>query len=1378
MSDTPLLALPILEASQAQKHVTHNEALLILDAAIQLSVITRDATTPPVSPSDGDRYLLGAAPTGVWVGQGGKLAALQASGWLFATPREGWRLWAEDEDKLLVFDGADWLEIQGAGGAIEVDLLGINTTADNNNRLAVRSPGVLFSHTGNDQRLKINKQAAADTGSLLFQTDFSGHAEMGLAGDNNFHVKVSANGSTWNEALVVDRTTGAVSLPNTPDGDVYATRSSLVIAVGGGLSRPDGTISAAAGLLYLWQVGATELPGLPGLVPSGTRTLRHYGAVGDGTANDKVAVLAALNSGKAVDGENRTFGIVGSCEPTPAGLALANARLKQLTPSATTRTLHLAGVADWFLLNVSIDMGGLATAGTIGNTFGLHIDGGSGSLYKVLVENGGPSTAIAIHNASNVVVEYCTVQGMAWNLSGITDDTVQGLWLLNVQNATIEGCTLKPVAGVNNGLATKRFSRAFVLSGTTYLAISNCRASGWDQGFDFTGSDGNSRFLVASCHVSDIGTYGFKFANTASNGQVTGCIASDCGFAGFVVSPWSANLSPVLNSQKISFGNCRAYRTGSNGIWVGATVGFRVQANGASPGFPHSITYSSCHAIDDQAPATMRHGFASDVALVNNIAPGISADGLCTSVGQLEFAFTGVNHPGITYDVDGAPAFPGALKAPTTLTVAGTLHFERQNLTLVNGGNNNLENYHSYTRLNGPTAAFTVTGLTAPAIEGAVVVLHNATAQPLTIKHQSGLSAVGNRIRCMDGADLVLPSTLRSVVWLIYDAAESVWIVTGWTSSGGGGATSWGAITGTLSAQTDLQAALDAKAALSHTHTASAVTNFDAAVAANSAVAANTAKVTNATHTGDVTGTTALTIANDAVTNAMLANMTEGFKGRAFGAGTGDPQDLTSTQATVLINNVTTGVKGLMNPADKTKLDGVASGATANSSDATLLARANHTGTQVAATISDFSTAVAATAAVTANTAKVTNATHTGDVTGATALTIANNAVSNAKSAQMAASTIKGNNTGAAADPLDLTAAQATALLNVATTALKGLVPASGGGTANFLRADLTFAAPGDVTGPASATDKALARFNATTGKIIQNSGATLDDLGVLTLPAAAAPAAPAASKLALFALDVAGRQMPAFKGPAGLDTVLQPHFGRGAFSKWEPIGNSSTITLTRAGSLAATGTLTTANIAATNRHTRMTRAEYLVTVAATTAVAGFRGQAALWSVGAAAAGDGGFQLITRWGPATGVSVTTTRAFVGMTTGAAPTDVEPSTLLDRAGMGWDAADTNIQIMHNDGAGTCTKIDLGASFPVPTVDRTSAYELVLFSPPGTTQQVGYLVTDLVSGAAASGLITTNMPSNTTFLVPAGHMSVGGTSSVIGIALMGITLERDY
>ena len=187
-----------------------------------------------------------------------------------------------------------------------------------------------------------------------------------------------------------------------------------------------------------------------------------------------------------------------------------------------------------------------------------------------------------------------------------------------------------------------------------------------------------------------------------------------------------------------------------------------------------------------------------------------------------------------------------------------------------------------------------------------------------------------------------------------------------------------------------------------------------------------------------------------------------------------------------------------------------------------------------------------------------------------------------------------------------------------------------------------------------------------------------------------------------------------------------------------------------------------------------MKRVAALVTVAATTAVAGFRLASAPVTIGGGAAGDGGFFFVQRWGPSTGVATATTRAFCGMqaSTGA-PTDVEPSTIANHIGMGWDAADTNIQFMRRDGA-TTTKIDLGASFPVPTADNTKAYELVMYSPPGTTQSVSYQITDLISGAVTTGTVTTLLPTATTFLAPSVWMSVGGTSSVIGIVMMSLSL----
>jgi hypothetical protein len=93
-----------------------------------------------------------------------------------------------------------------------VPLLGINATADATNRLALSSAASLFNHAGNGHQVKLNKAAAGDTASFLFQTGFSGRAEFGTTGDDKFHFKVSPDGAAWKETLVIDPATGFVGI--------------------------------------------------------------------------------------------------------------------------------------------------------------------------------------------------------------------------------------------------------------------------------------------------------------------------------------------------------------------------------------------------------------------------------------------------------------------------------------------------------------------------------------------------------------------------------------------------------------------------------------------------------------------------------------------------------------------------------------------------------------------------------------------------------------------------------------------------------------------------------------------------------------------------------------------------------------------------------------------------------------------------------------------------------------------------------------------------------------------------------------------------------------------------------------------------------------
>ncbi|MEP2921555.1 MAG: DUF2793 domain-containing protein [Sulfitobacter sp.] len=216
MSDRSLLLdLPYILPSQAQKHVTHNEALRGLDALVQLSVGTRSLSAPPATPVPAARYIVAAPAEGEWLGQEDTIACYEESGgWSFYTPQAGWQAYVLDEDIQTVWDGTQWrFPGQADVDDLNAQTLGLNTGADAVNRLSVSADATLLTHSGGDHRLKVNKAADTDTASLLFQSGFTGHAEMGLTGGTDFALRVSPDGSSFNDALSVDAATGTLSAP-------------------------------------------------------------------------------------------------------------------------------------------------------------------------------------------------------------------------------------------------------------------------------------------------------------------------------------------------------------------------------------------------------------------------------------------------------------------------------------------------------------------------------------------------------------------------------------------------------------------------------------------------------------------------------------------------------------------------------------------------------------------------------------------------------------------------------------------------------------------------------------------------------------------------------------------------------------------------------------------------------------------------------------------------------------------------------------------------------------------------------------------------------------------------------------------------------------
>lgn len=126
MAETSQFGLPLLAAAQAQKHVTVNEALAVVDAIAQLRLQSTTQSVAPTTPVDGDAYVVAPGSIGDWLGQDGKVAIATNGYWRFLTPKVGWQAFNVETGANVLFDGTNWLDStlaatqQGSGTIHEI----------------------------------------------------------------------------------------------------------------------------------------------------------------------------------------------------------------------------------------------------------------------------------------------------------------------------------------------------------------------------------------------------------------------------------------------------------------------------------------------------------------------------------------------------------------------------------------------------------------------------------------------------------------------------------------------------------------------------------------------------------------------------------------------------------------------------------------------------------------------------------------------------------------------------------------------------------------------------------------------------------------------------------------------------------------------------------------------------------------------------------------------------------------------------------------------------------------------------------------------------------------------------------------------------------
>lgn len=284
-------------------------------------------------------------------------------------------------------------------------------------------------------------------------------------------------------------------------------------------------------------------------------------------------------------------------------------------------------------------------------------------------------------------------------------------------------------------------------------------------------------------------------------------------------------------------------------------------------------------------------------------------------------------------------------------------------------------------------------------------------------------------------------------------------------------------------------------------------------------------------------------------------------------------------------------------------------------------------------------------------------------------------------------------------------------------------------------------------------------------------------DAGNLKLVSTSDPTAPTGGVL-LYSKSLAGRHLPKIIGPSGIDTIMQVGLSGNAIALVAPSNTTTAptqtgITLTSSGTLSSQLTIASAN------PWQATWRKRYASAATAGSVAGSRTAYTQYWRGNAA-GFGGFWFRTQIGQ--NLNVNGAQCFVGLcasTSVLATTAGAVSALVNCVGIGYDTTDAstgNWQLFHNDGSGTCTKVDLGTDAARNT---THGYDLIIFCTSNAPSEIFVRVVNVHTGVTVIDTsISTNIPAVNVGMAYKSEMNNGAVASAVNIEIAKLYIDTDY